>query len=167
MVLLKNCEDWVTSAYLTLFKNLKSPKSEGQKKSILSALSHIVGALYQSEREGHLNVELLDRILLAASNYAFQSYMIEEIRDIFITRLQTLKYDNPVKKVEIPAKYSPESYLQTEGICWLIDRYLQETKDFYSVQRQLDYSLLIYSEILPHPYKLKNTLTERIHRLLS
>jgi hypothetical protein len=35
------------------------------------------------------------------------------------------------------------------------------------VQRQLDYSLLIYSEILPHSYKLKDTLTERAHRLLS
>lgn len=107
MVLVNSCEEWVTRAYLTLFKNLKSPKTEAQKKGVLSALSQIVGALYESEREGHLNIELLDRILSAASNYAFQSYRIEEIRDLFIARLKTLKYDNPVKKVEIPAKYSP------------------------------------------------------------
>lgn len=46
LTLLSNCEEWVTKAYLTLFKNLKSPKSEAQKKSVLSALSHIIGALY-------------------------------------------------------------------------------------------------------------------------
>ncbi len=108
-----------------MFKNLKSPKTEMQKKCILSALSHIVGALYQSEREGHLNTELLHRILSAVSNYTFQSYRIEEIRDIFIGRLKALKYDNPIKKVEIPAKYSVETYLQTEGICWLLHRYLE------------------------------------------
>lgn len=45
-VLVENCEKWVTSAYLRLFSQLKTPNSPALKRSILSALSQIIGALY-------------------------------------------------------------------------------------------------------------------------
>lgn len=46
IVLVNNCEEWVTNGYLTLFKNLRIPKTIIEKQSALSALSQIIGALY-------------------------------------------------------------------------------------------------------------------------
>jgi hypothetical protein len=104
---------------------LKSPTRHIEKQCILSAFSQIIGALYESEREGHLKVELLHNILSGAINYLFQNYRIDEIREIFICRLKESKYVNPLKKIEIPDRYSEKTQLQTEGICWIINRFLE------------------------------------------
>lgn len=75
---------------------------------------------------------LLNKIQEGASSYLFRSYRIDEIRDNFINRLGELKYSNPIKKIEIPDKFSEKTHLQTEGICWIINRYLQELSDTLS-----------------------------------
>lgn len=88
---------------------------------------------------------MLNKIQEGASSYLFRSYRIDEVRDIFIGRLIELRYSNPIKKTEIPDKFSEKTHLQTEGICWIINRYLQESSDTLSQQKLLDYSLLIFS----------------------
>lgn len=47
-ILIKYCEEWVANAYLAVFKNIKSPKTQTDKQSILSAFSQIVAALYET-----------------------------------------------------------------------------------------------------------------------
>jgi len=52
--LVSKCEEWVAKAYIQLFRTLKSPSTHSDKKMLLAASTQVVGALYESLREGFL-----------------------------------------------------------------------------------------------------------------
>ena len=53
--LVSKCEEWITQAYMQLFRILKSPTSASDKRMMLAACTQVVAALYESLREGFLN----------------------------------------------------------------------------------------------------------------
>lgn len=105
---------------------------------------------------------MLNDILKAVGNYVFLSYRLDELIHLFVARLRGLKYCNPIKKIEIPDEYSGASPLQTEGICWMINRGLEASQEITSFQMQLDWSLLLFSEMVGMPFKLKDELIARV-----
>lgn len=48
LALVSNCEEWVTRCYLKVFGKLRAPATPSSKRSLLSAFSQILGALYES-----------------------------------------------------------------------------------------------------------------------
>lgn len=54
LILVSKCEEWVSNAYIHLFATLKTPNTPNEKSMVLAALTQIVGALYESLREGFL-----------------------------------------------------------------------------------------------------------------
>jgi hypothetical protein len=76
MILVKNCEKWVTDSYLLLFQNLKIISDSTLKQSLFAALSQLCGALEESSREGNLNIEHINSILASLYTYVVKNYSL-------------------------------------------------------------------------------------------
>jgi hypothetical protein len=70
-----------------------------------------------------------------AGRYVLQNYTVEEVATIFLKRLRDLKYNSPPKKIEIPEKYSQQTDINTEGLCWIIHRFVEEGREVLSQQK--------------------------------
>jgi hypothetical protein len=82
-----------------MINRLKHPQNQNQKIILISAFSQIAGALYEIQREQQINEEKLLEIFTAITIYIFRNYRLDEIIRLFVDRLISMGYNNPLSKV--------------------------------------------------------------------
>lgn len=102
-IVLKCCEKWVAGNIGTFFNNLGKVQDRQVKELVLMAIGDVMGALLETDRENlldkQLTAHLLEKVLLG---YVRRNYRLNEIEASFLTSLHSKKFNNPIKKIEIP-----------------------------------------------------------------
>ena len=155
LAMVQGTEQWVEEAYLCTLKALKAPTNPQEQHIVMCAVSQIVAALCESQREGNLEFERVNRILVAVKDYVFESFSVGDIQEALVKLLRQVGYNSVIKKVEVPESYEEKSEPSIEGICWLILKLVSQHEPVFSQQVQLSLLLLAHAEMLPSALEIK------------